>query len=60
MFRDYRCLLLADCIAEPIGADLPRTNHDASLLAMQVLFGWVSGSDRFVLALEGQRVAVPS
>ena len=60
MFRDYRCLLLADCMAEPIGADLPRTNHDASLLAMQVLFGWVSGSDRFVLALEGQRVAVPS
>jgi len=38
MFRDYRCLLLADCISEPIGAGLARSNHEASLLAMQTLF----------------------
>jgi ureidoacrylate peracid hydrolase len=30
MFRDYRCLLLADCTAEPIGQELPRSNHEAS------------------------------
>lgn len=47
MFRDYRCLLLADCMSEPIGAGLPRSNHDASLLAAEVLLGWVSDSPRF-------------
>ena len=51
MFRDYSCLLLADCCAEPIGADLPRTNHDASLLAIQALFGWVSSSSELLRAL---------
>ena len=24
MFRDYHCVLLADCTAEPIGSDFPR------------------------------------
>ena len=51
MFRDYRCLLLADCTGEPIGGDLARTNHEASLLPIQILFGWVSSSERFVSAL---------
>lgn len=51
MFLDYSCLLLADCCAEPIGADLPRTNHDASLLAIQTLFGWVSDSAAVLRAL---------
>src|SRR5207302_11012235 len=32
MFRDYHCVLLADCTAEPIGSNFSRTNHDASLL----------------------------
>src|SRR5262245_25801813 len=54
MFRDYRCLLLADCSAEPIGLDLPRSNHDASLLVIQVLFGWVSGSAEVIRALAGK------
>ena len=31
-YRDYRCLLLSDCTGEPIGSDLARSNHDASLL----------------------------
>jgi ureidoacrylate peracid hydrolase len=57
MFRDYYCLLLADCTAEPIGYDLPRSNHDASLLVAQLLFGWVSGSDELLTALERQLVA---
>ena len=53
MFRDYLCALLADCMSEPIGYGLPRSNHDASLLAIEVLLGWVSNSDHFAKALAG-------
>ena len=52
MFRDYRCVLLADCTGEPIGGDLARSNHEASLLTIQALLGWVSSSERFVLAIK--------
>lgn len=52
MFRDYLCVLLADCMNEPIGYGLPRSNHDASLMAVEVLLGWVSASDQFVKALQ--------
>jgi ureidoacrylate peracid hydrolase len=52
MFRDYLCVLLADCMSEPIGHALPRSNHDASLLNAEVLLGWVSDSDRLVKALQ--------
>jgi ureidoacrylate peracid hydrolase len=51
MFRDYLCVLLADCMSEPIGHGLPRSNHDASLLAIEMLLGWVSDSDNFAKAL---------
>jgi ureidoacrylate peracid hydrolase len=51
MFRDYSCVLLEDCMGEPIGNDLPRSNHEASLLTMQTLFGWVSDSEEFLKAL---------
>jgi ureidoacrylate peracid hydrolase len=51
MFRDYLCVLLQDCMSEPIGHDLPRSNHDASLLNAEMLFGWVSDSDQFIKAL---------
>lgn len=44
MFRDFRCLLLEDCTAEPIGAGADRTNHEASLLVVETLFGWVATS----------------
>jgi len=54
MFRDYSCVLLADCAGEPIGNDLPRSNHEASLLVIQRLFGWVSDSAAFVKAVEPQ------
>ncbi len=57
MFRDYYCLLLADRTAEPIGNGLPRSNHEASLLLMQVLFGRVSDSSAFLTAIERQLVA---
>jgi ureidoacrylate peracid hydrolase len=58
MFRDYLCVLLADCIGEPIGSDLSRSNHDASLLSTEVLLGWVSKSDQFIQVLEEQTASV--
>jgi ureidoacrylate peracid hydrolase len=51
MFRDYSCVLLEDCTGEPIGAGNERSNHEASLLTIEVLLGWVSQSDAFVAAL---------
>lgn len=51
-FRDYKCLLLSDCVAEPIGNDLTRTNHEATLLVVQALFGWVTDSSALLEALE--------
>jgi ureidoacrylate peracid hydrolase len=56
-FRDYRCLLLADCTAEPIGHALERSNHDASLFVIQLMFGWVSDSTAFIEALAEQKIA---
>jgi ureidoacrylate peracid hydrolase len=53
MFRDYSCVLLKDCSGEPIGHALPRSNHDASLLTIQSLLGWVSTSDDFITSLNG-------
>jgi len=54
MFRDFSCLLLADCTAEPIGEGLPRSNHDASLFLLQRVFGWISDSAHFIGALNSQ------
>ncbi|HLZ68803.1 MAG TPA: cysteine hydrolase [Dehalococcoidia bacterium] len=51
MFRDYSCLLLADCTAEPLGAECSRSNHEASLLTIQALFGWVSTSTELLARL---------
>jgi len=51
-YRDYRCVLLEDCCAEPIGAGFARTNHEASLLVIEALFGWVSTSAAFIEAFE--------
>ena len=60
-FRDYSCILLADCTAEPIGptaegyglmdhegTDIPAkgNNYEATLLLVQTLFGWVCDSGR--------------
>jgi len=56
-FRDYRCLLLADCTAEPIGNRLPRTNREATLLLVELVFGWVSDSAALARALSGHPVA---
>ena len=43
MFRDYACVALSDCTAEPI-AYAARSNHEASLLNIELLFGWVAQS----------------
>ena len=59
MFRDYHCLLLEDCTAEAIGDGLPRSNHDATLLVIQLLVGWVSDSTAFLTGVE-QLMAVPA
>ena len=62
-YRDYRCLLLRDCTGEPIGSDLARSNHEASLLVIETLFGWVSDSRALLRALQpddaAAAVAVP-
>ena len=55
-FRDYHCVLLEDCAAEPMGRDLSRTNHEASVLLVERIFGSVSTSANFVNALEGSAV----
>lgn len=52
MFRDYRCVLVEDCAAEPIGHGLSRSNHEASLLNVQLLFGWVTSSADLTRVLE--------
>ena len=51
--RGFECLLLEDCTAEPIGAGPARSNHDASMLLIQVFFGWVSRSSELLAALSG-------
>lgn len=50
-FRDYLPVVLSDCTAEPIGHDLPRTNHEASLFLIEKLFGWVATSKDFIEGL---------
>lgn len=57
-FRDYRCLLLEDCTAEPIGSDLPHANHDASVRVIETLFGWVSDCAALEAALRQQATAI--
>jgi ureidoacrylate peracid hydrolase len=51
MFRDYHCLIVSDATAEPIAVDAPRSNHEASLLTMEVLFAHVVTTSDLVAAL---------
>lgn len=51
-FRGYMPIVLSDCTAEPIGAGLVRSNHEASLLTIQTSFGLVSTSKEFITAIE--------
>lgn len=47
-FRDYSCVVLEDCTAEPLGT------HDASLKVIETLFGWVSNTAALLAALAPQ------
>jgi ureidoacrylate peracid hydrolase len=58
MFRNYSSIVLEDCTAEPVGYNLPRSNHDASILLIQRLLGWVSSSDEFIKATKTHTNAV--
>lgn len=59
-FRDYHSILLGDCCAEPIGAQFSRTNHDATVLLVEIMFGRVSDSTAFTSALAGVQEATPA
>jgi ureidoacrylate peracid hydrolase len=64
--RDYACILLEDCTAEPIGqgaegyigvpdaagATSGGSNYEATLLLVQTIFGWVSNSESVVNAFD--------
>jgi ureidoacrylate peracid hydrolase len=52
VFRDLHCLVLEDCVAEPIGNDTPRSNHEASLLTFELLFADISSSACLLDALD--------
>jgi ureidoacrylate peracid hydrolase len=56
MYRDYASIVLEDCVAEPIGFELSRKNHDASLLIIERLFGWVSNSGEFIKTIKLQKL----
>lgn len=59
MFRDYHCVVLEDCTAEPIAADAARTNHDASILVLELLFASISDSGSLLRALDPSASSVP-
>ena len=49
-FRDYACLLPADCTGQP-PVRSPHSTHDASLLVITRHFGWVTTSHDLLQAL---------
>ncbi|HUR14035.1 MAG TPA: cysteine hydrolase [Mycobacteriales bacterium] len=51
-FRDYHCIVLEDCTAEPMGLGLSRSNHEATTMLFERIFASVSSSASFVQALE--------
>jgi ureidoacrylate peracid hydrolase len=52
MFLDYSPIVLEDCVGEPLGNDLARSNHEASLYVIAGRnFGWVSSSRQFLEAI---------
>ena len=55
MFRDYHCLVVSDTTAEPIAADAVRSNHEASLLTLELLFASVATSEDLIEGLRAAR-----
>ncbi len=56
-FRDYLPIVLEDCTAEPVGYGFARSNHEASLLNIQVSFGWVSTSINFINSIQHRYIS---
>jgi len=52
-FRDYICLLPADCTGQPARHDSTYSGHEASLKMIEMSFGWVSDSENIRRALKG-------
>lgn len=50
-YRDYHCVLLEDCSAEPMGRSLSRSNHEATVMLVERIFGSVSSSLKFTEAV---------
>jgi ureidoacrylate peracid hydrolase len=50
-FRDYACLLPADCTGQPAVGEPRSSTHDASLLMISRHFGWVATSQDVLAAL---------
>lgn len=51
MYRDYNSIVLEDCTAETIGSDMSRSNYEASILNIHIMFGWISNSTEYLNAL---------
>ena len=51
-FRDYACLLPADCTGQPAVGKHRGSTHDASLLMITRHFGWVTTSQHILTALD--------
>ena len=51
VFRDLHCIVLEDCTAEPIAHQAPRSNHEATLLTLELLFASIATSDTLIAAL---------
>ncbi len=49
--RDFHCVVLEDCVAEPIGAGLARSNHDATIQVLELLFASISDSSSLLSAI---------
>ncbi len=50
MARDFHCVVIEDCVAEPIGANFERSNHEASLLTLELLFASIANSAAVISA----------
>ena len=51
VFRDIHCIVLEDCVAEPIAHDTPRSNHEATLLTLELLFASIAQADALIASL---------
>ena len=51
MMHDFHCVVIEDCVAEPIGGTLDRTNHEATLLTLEILFASIAQSSSVIDAL---------